>query len=320
MSNIMRLSLIQEQFGGSHPISLSEYYLNNGYVNSSSYIPEEGEKISFSHFVDDFVSSPQQHIACLTSNNGFNINLNTIADWHVESNLTPLLNSSFSNFYYYLYDGYVNANSVSYIRDGGNDMFDNGNYIDIWGNCITGFSNLSYGTINTEATHGFYITPSNVWPNTTVIYVQKGTSRINVRGDRGSDGGGTITNDKASYTTSNSRYGDVFFNANGLANDPSILDIWFTIQNSNWGSRITSSNDQRETIDDNSYNHYVEVGGSNYIFVKTLLSLSNGDVPTTQNIIDYVSSYVYDIPLIVTLSNVNVDNRLPYGEIVINDD
>lgn len=315
----MRLSLIQEHYGGSHPIFLSEYYLQNGYVNSSSYIPEEGNKISFSQFVNEIIAAPQQHVGCLTSNNGFNVNLNTIADWHTESNLTPLINNSFSNFYMYLYDGYANANSVTYISDGGNDMFDNGNYIDIWGNCITGFSNLSYGTINTEPTHGFYITPADVWPNTTIIYVQKGTSRINIHGDRGSDGNGTVTNDKASYITSNDRYGDIFYNANGLAVDPSILDVWFTVQNSNWGSRITSSNDQRETNDANDYTHSVEVGGSNYMFVKTLLSLSNGQVPTTQNIVDYVASYVYNLPITITSSNINTDNRLPYGEIILND-
>lgn len=315
----MRLSLIQEHFGGSYPISLSEYYLYNGYVNSSSFIAEEGSKISFSQFVSDFGNVPQQHVACLTSNNGFNINLNTVADWHIESNLNALIDATFSNFYYYEFDGYANANSVSYISDGGNDMFDSGNYIDIWGNCITGFSNLSYGTINTEATHGFFITPSNIWPNTTIVYVQKGTSRINVHGNRGSDGSGTVTNDKNAYSTSNDRYGDIFYNANGLASDPSILDVWFTIQNSNWGSRVSSSNDQRETTDSNSYGQYVEITGSNYIFVKTLLSLSNGVMPSTQLVTDFVNSYVYNLPLTVTPSNINVDNRLPYGDIVVED-
>lgn len=315
----MRLSLIQDNFGGSYPISLSEYYLYNGYVNASSFIPEEGSKISFSHFVSDFVSVPQQHVSCLTSNNGFNINLNTIADWHTESNLSVLINATFSNFYSYDFDGYANANSVSYIHDGGNDMFDTGNYINIWGNCITGFSNLSYGTINSEPTHGFYITPSNTWPNTTIVYVQKGTSRITVHGNKGSDGSGTVTNDKVSYITSNYRYGDIFYNANGLAGDPSILDVWFTVQNSNWGSRVSSSNDTRETDDRNDYEHYVEITGSNYIFVKTLLSLSNGDMPPTQLVTDYITSYVYNLPLTITSSNINVDNRLPYGEPTIND-
>ncbi len=32
MSNIMRLSLIQEHYGGSEPISLSEYYLHKNAV------------------------------------------------------------------------------------------------------------------------------------------------------------------------------------------------------------------------------------------------------------------------------------------------
>jgi hypothetical protein len=319
MSNVMRLSLIQDHFGGSHPIALSEYYLYNGYVNASSYVPEQGSKISFSQFVNDFLLVPQQHTACLTSNNGFNINLNTVANWHTESNLQPLIDASFSNFYQYLFDGYEYANSVSYMNDGGNDMFDTGNLIDIWGNCITGFSNVSYGTINTERTHGFYVSPSNIWPNTTIVYVQNGTSLINVHGNKGSDGSGTVTNDKVSYTTSNNRYGDIFYNANGLASDPSILDIWFTIQNSNWGSVITASNDQREIEDRNDYNHSVGITGSNYLLVKTLLSLSNGDVPSTQQVNNFVSAYVYNIPLTITSSNINVDNRLPYGEVILED-
>lgn len=319
MSALMRLSLIQAEYGGNDPVSLSEYYLNNDYVNSSSFIPEQGNTISFSHFVSDLGLDVPTHTACLTSNNGFNVNLNTLANWHLESNVIPLIDASFSNFFYYAYDGTFNANSVSYIHDGGDDMYDGGNRIDISGNCITGFSNLSYGSIYTEPTHGFFITAADVWPNTAITYVQTGTVRINVHGNRGSDGGGTITNDYVPYTTSNDLYGDIFYNANSDDNDPSILDIWFTIENSNWGSIITSSNDQRETEDNNNYSHSVQVGGSNYIFVKTLLSLSNGGKPSSQSIADYVSSYVYNLPITVTASNVNDDNRLPYGEVIMDD-
>ena len=81
MNNIIRLSTIQNHYGGSDPVYLSEYYLNNGYVNSSSYIPEEGNTISFSHFDYDMNGGAPQHVACVTSNNGFNVNLNTINDF-----------------------------------------------------------------------------------------------------------------------------------------------------------------------------------------------------------------------------------------------
>ncbi len=313
MSNVMRLSTIQNHYGGSHPIRLSEYYLDNGYVNSSAFIPEEGNKISFSHFNDDMNGGPPQHNACLTSNNGFNVNLNTINTWHTQEQ-NPPLTDTFPSFYYYLYDGDEQNNSVHYISDGGgDDMYDGGNYIDISGNCITGFSNIAYGTINTEPTHGYYVTPSGIWPNTTVLYVQKGTARINIHGNVGSDGSGTVTNDKTTYTTSNARYGTIFYNANGGTNDPSILDVWFTIENSNWSSRLTGSNDQRKTMDDNDYSHSVEITGSNYLFVKTLLALSNGVMPVIQDIRIYIEAYVHDLPITVTASNVNTDNRLPLG-------
>lgn len=315
MGAYMRLSLIEQEYGGETPTSLSEYYLNNGYVNSANYIPEQGNKISFSHFTDELgIVIPRPH-RCLTTNNGFNINLNEIADWHAEeSNITPMIDSALPNFYKYVYDGNVNGNSVNYIYDGGhnNDMYDNGNYIDIDGNCITGFSNLSYGSIYTEPTHGFFVTPVNVWPNSTISYIQTGTVKINVHGEKGSDTGGTVTNDYVSYSTSNDRYGSIFYNANGDAGDPSILDVWFTVENSNWGSIITSSNDLRETEDRDDYNHSIEVGGSNYMFIKTLLSLSNGEMPPTQSIVDFVQAYVYNMPITITASNVNIDNRLPY--------
>lgn len=313
MSGLMRLSLLQEEYGGDYPISLSEYYVNNQYVNSSSYIPEEGNTLSFSHFMSDLgITLPH---TCLTANNGFNLNLNAIDDWfHNENNILPIIQNNLTNFYFYEFDGSANANSVNYINDGGGDMFDSGNYIDISGNCITGFSNLSYGSKYTEPTHGFYITPTDIWPNTTVAYVQTGTVRINVHGNRGSDGDATITNDYMQYTTCNDLYGDIYYNASGDAGDPSILDVWFTIQNSNWNSIITSSNDQRETEDDNLYSHSVEVGGSNYIFVKTLLSLSDGQMPSSQYVVNYVSSFVENLPLFITASNVNEDNRLPYGD------
>lgn len=315
----MKLSIIQQQYGGNNPISISEYFLNNDFVNSSQFIPVEGNKISFSHFVDDIYSVPQQHVACLTSNNGFNVNLNYIANWHTSNNINPIIDATFSNFYYYLYDGYGNVNAIYSINDGGRDMFDGGNYIDIWGNCITGFSNLSYGTINTERTHGFYITPVDVWPNTTVVYAQTGTSRITTHGDVGSDSSGTVFNSNVSYSTSNDRFGEIYYNANGLASDPSVLDVWFTIQNSNWGSYITSSNDQRKDDDYNDYSHFVEVAGSNYIFAKTLLSLSNGIMPSMSDVQDFISSYVYNMPITITSSNINIDNRLEYGFEVMND-
>jgi hypothetical protein len=247
----------------------------------------------------------------LTSNNGFNVNLNTIAEWHNTSNVNPIIDAAFSNFYYYMYDGNTYVNAIYNISDGGNDMFDGGNYIDIWGNCITGFSNISYGTINTEPTHGFFITPVDTWPNTTLVYVQTGTARINVHGDVGSDGSGFVSNDQTTYATSNNRYGTIFYNANGLAGDPSVLDVWFTIENSNWGSLLMTSNDLRKTVDTNSYSHSVEITGSNYIFAKALISLSNGVMPDMTIIKDYVMAYVYNIPISVTSSNVNVDNRLP---------
>jgi hypothetical protein len=319
MNNIIRLSTIQNHYGGSDPVYLSEYYLNNGYVNSSSYIPEEGNTISFSHFDYDMNGGAPQHVACITSNNGFNVNLNTINDWHTQENLDPLITGAFSNFYQYRYDGSSNNsnNAVYFINDGGRDMYDGGNYIDISGNCITEFINVAYGTINTEPTHGYYVTPINVWPNTTIVYVQEGTARINIHGNVGSDGDGTVTNDKTTYTTSNDRYGTIFYNANGEDGDPSILDVWFTIANSNWESILTGSNDQRKTNDDNNYNHSVGVTGSNYIFVKTLLALSNGVMPSTMDVKNYIEAYVYDLPINITASNVNIDNRIPVfdGEI-----
>jgi hypothetical protein len=49
-SGAISLSQIQSEFGGSNPISLSEYYRNGSYVNSnSSNIPTSGQ-IKFSNF------------------------------------------------------------------------------------------------------------------------------------------------------------------------------------------------------------------------------------------------------------------------------
>ena len=307
---ISSLSDLQNQYGGSYPISLSEYYHNGNYVNNNN-VPSGGT-ISFSSYVANTpvytcTSNYALNHTCIRQNNGFNINLNTVANWL--SNTQAIYQQSFPNAFLYAYD--AGSPVPDHIDDGGNDMFDGGNYITVTSSCIGGvsnqtYSNIPYGNILGEATHGVMVASASNWPHLTLAYFQSDSARIYATGDTGSDGGGRVSNIPVqNYSTSNNRYGSIWTCINGLAYDPSIIDVWFTVENSNWNSQIISTDDQRKTTDTNSYSHYVGVTGSNFILAKALVSLSNGQMTDASSVTDFVKTLTYNMPLVVTSSNIN---------------
>lgn len=310
----IRLSDLQNRYGGDNPISLSEYY--DGNIVSDNNIPQSGF-LSMSMFTTSNAPYGKPH-TCFRTNKGFHVDLNTVARWfRAQSNTAPIINESFSNFFYYGFENGSNQ-TINCIRDGGNDMYDTGNYITVQSSCIGLDSNeiydrVPYGNVVTEPTHGVLVTAPYTYPHTAMVYIQDETVSLNSSGDAGSDGGGVVGNiDVFSYSTSNGgRYGQVWANINGLASDPSIVDVWYTICSSNWNSTVTSNDDGRKTIDDgNDYSHYVSVGGSNIILCKSLISLSNGNMDIGSNeIAPFLSNLVANMPISITSNNVNVDVR-----------
>lgn len=311
---ISSLSDLQNQYGGAYPISLSEYYHNGPFVNDSS-LPTNGP-ISFSTYTNtgpvlNCTSNYGLNHTCIGTNNGFNINLNNIAAWL--PNTSNYYQDSFSNAYMYEYDdGFPVPNRIN---DGGNDMFDGGNYITVTSECIGGtsnevYSNIPYGDILGEATHGVMVASACNWPHLTIAYAQGDILKIYASGETGSDTYGAVSNiDVQDFSTSNARYGSIWTCMNGITSDPSIIDVWFTIASSNWNTVITSVDDQRKTSDTDNYNHYVGVGGSNFILGKALVALSNGDFTDIPTMTEFVKRLVYNMPITITPSNVTVNHH-----------
>lgn len=316
---ITSLSGLQNQYGGSYPISLSEYYHNGDYVNNNN-VPSSGA-ISFSSYTNSgpvltCTSNYGRGHVCTQSNNGFNIQLNNISNWL--SNTIPIYEGSFANAYKYNYDsGFPIPNQIS---DGGQDMFDGGNKISIYSACIGGTSNqpyidIPYGDILVERTHGVLVASACNWPHLTIAYVQNDNLQIEASGNTGSDGRGTVSNiDVQQYSTSNNRYGSIWTCMNGFAGDPSIIDVWFSIGSSNWGTSINYVADNRKTNDSDNYSHSVTVGGTNIVLCKALVGLSNGAFTDASTMTAFVERLVYNMPITITPSNIT-ENR--YNDVCV---
>lgn len=231
----------------------------------------------------------------VASGNFNQVNLATFSNWHT-SNASSIYTANIANAYYYTFDGTTNS-----INDGGFDMWDSGNFIS-----LTGFqsaSNITYGTLsNTPASnYGFFLSQTNVWPQIAMAYVKNGTIRWYNGGDVGTDGGGSNNNANGTYTTTNQgRYGSYWINQNFGTSDPTIGYLYFTIQQSNLNSQITSSNDFRKTAQPpaNAYTQSFSITGSNILFCQMLISVRNavtspnGFLIPQSNIVNFLSNYV----------------------------
>lgn len=201
---------------------------------------------------------------------------------------------------------------MNYIADGAGDMFDNGNYIDITGTSSAtsfGATNIYYDTLVQEATYGYTVGGPISRPHTSVAFTDSGSLRWTAHGEVGSDGNATVVNYEGTYTTAGGRTGKYWMNVNYNAGDPSIGDLWFTIERPSWGSSTTLVEDTRKTSDTNNYSHYVEVTGTNYIFCKALLSASGAQFIAQANTEAFLSSYVNDMVITdATFSNISLTN------------
>lgn len=165
-------------------------------------------------------------------------------------------------FFTYFLDG----NNVYFITDGGNDMFDGGNYTAPWlrnntsyiaGNSIpTPTPSLNYSSQSSTLTDtNFYYAASGYVPSTgsypagtqsgiyhplTMIGARSGSGPIGFQkaGNIGADGGGFLVTGSI-YTGSivNGFTAHAFYRQSfGQATDPSICDVYVLLGHPNWGS------------------------------------------------------------------------------------
>ena len=231
------------------------------------------------------------------------INLTAFSNWHT-SNAQAIYSTNITNSYNYIFDG-----GAYNINDGGFDMWDLGNFISLTG--FASSSNINYGTLtNTPASnYGFFVSQANEWPQIAFAYVKNGTIQWYNGGDVGTDGGGSNNNSSGTYTTTNQgRYGSYWLNQNYGTPDPTIGYLYFTIQQSNLNSAITSSNDLRKTAQPpaNTYTQSFSITGSNIIFCQMLVSVRNASVSPagflipSSNIVNFLSNYVQNATITIT--------------------
>jgi hypothetical protein len=236
------------------------------------------------------------------------VNLAAFSNWHT-SNSCNLYVNNITNEYIYIFDGTANS-----ITDGGSDMYDGGNYISF--STTRGSTNLlntqsnNYGTLSniTASNYGYFISQSNVWPQISLAYTNSGTIQWRISGGIGTDGGGSNSNVSGTYTTNNQgRNGSFWANQVFGTSDPSIVMTWFTIEQPNLNSVITSCNDNRRAISPPSdpMNQNFTVTGSNYLFGCFLLSSRNtsllrGELIPASEIQNFLSNYVTNANIIIT--------------------
>jgi hypothetical protein len=165
------------------------------------------------------------------------------------------------NFFTYYLDG-----NTYFISDGGNDMFDGGNYTAPWllnntnytaGNTIpTPTPSLNYSSQSSTLTDtNFYYaasgysqatgsfpagTQSGIFHPITMIGARNGSGPIGFQkaGNIGADGGGLlITGSIYSGSVVNGFTAHAFYRQSyGQASDPSICDVYVLLGHPNWGS------------------------------------------------------------------------------------
>jgi hypothetical protein len=224
--------------------------------------------------------------------------------WH-NLNASSIYRTYIPSSYFYVFDA-TSALASTSINDGGFDMYDSGNFISIsttrtTTNVFTRNSNL-YGIVSTLSNQnfGYFITSRNVWPQVSLAFIQDGSIRWQLTGGIGTDGGGTLSNVSGTYTTGNGYTGKFWANQGFGTADPTICYTWFTIESSNWGTLISSSNINWATTaaPPDPMNQSIRVTGSNFLFGVFLLSSRritpspNGFFISTSFIENFLSNYV----------------------------
>jgi hypothetical protein len=234
---------------------------------------------------------------------------------------------NFTNYYMYRFDVTLPANNIS---DGGGDMYDGGNKLSIViDSKAVSETNAYYGTRLDESDHGYYLSsydakyPSTTygWFHTAFVWTQnEDILTLTSSGNTGTDGSGHIAvypnptsgNEQIyldgstsgsvaitralSYNSENGRHGSYWARIN-YRNDPSIGDLWFTMENDGWGSDVTDYTATFQKQDLNNYTNNVTVTGENFLLFHVLLSRTSGvQIPQTE-IAAFVEDYVADIDL-----------------------
>jgi hypothetical protein len=243
-----------------------------------------------------------------------NVDLAALNTWH-NLNASSIYRTYIPSSFFYVFDG-TGAGASTNIVDGGNDMFDAGNIVNLSTtrggiNIVTVNTNV-YGRVSTltNSNVGFMTTSRNVWPQVSMAYASNATILWRITGGIGSDNAGLLSNVSSTYTTTRGYTGSWWANQGwGQQFDPSIVYTWFTIESTSWNSLISSSNIgmARGAAPPDPMNQFVSVTGCNFMFGVFLLSVLRPTTTTgtsfflsTNFITNFLSNYVENANIIVS--------------------
>jgi hypothetical protein len=234
----------------------------------------------------------------------------------------------------------VNLQGISYyITSGSNsnygsvNMFNEGNFMDIKitledSSIPVSLSYVNYGTSYQTSNFGYLMGSINTYPHTSLTYTTAGSNDILVRGQYQVLNGnnGLFSTFSGSYTCSNGNYGTYWVRQSGSSAPstdvgPFGVDLWYSVENSNWGSVRTSDGTAYQNDPYYQYEYRTVVSGSNLIFCKSLLgSISSisaqweGTFLDETTIVNFLQSYVNDAPFCDDPNNFSTINVRAFDE------
>lgn len=305
---------------------------NGGYYTELFLITNDGDYSMYALPAGTYIKGYVQQYGIHNSRTYVKLynNVTGLYDFYIFSGTSPLTPIAIQtdvcanhrmNLYSIYDDHYVTAQtnnmsihayypSMNCIGDGGCDMFDFGNYVDLSGSSSDGsftINSIPYGTCVRQPTFEFMVSYGDAAPHIVAIKTDSGVAHIETHGNLGSDLSGAVTNYAGTYASANSRYGKYWVNSTANTMDPSVCELWFTVEQALWGSSTALVTDARKTTDARTYRHYVEVSGTNYLFCKVVLARRFGVAVSALSVENFLKSYVNDMPLDnATFSNNNL--------------
>lgn len=228
--------------------------------------------------------------------------LDTIATYLRNYQGNDLRNPSF-------YDYALDGNEFTII-DGGDDMYDGGNYIHPWLNANTNYSTTSSGTTANALSYNI-MTAGTVDTDFKYVSLGYGTTRrpltmlgtritagnpigFQKSGNAGADGSGTLTQGTL-YTaaTFNNFTVYAYYRQISGTGDPSICDLFMLIGQSAWGSTFGTINSYSNPSTDSNGAFFYSSGANtkNLLAISTLLSKKSGVAVTTAEMQTVVQNY-----------------------------
>jgi len=212
-------------------------------------------------------------------------------------------------------------------------MFNDGNYIDIKitledSSIPVNQSNMYYGTSYQTSNFGYLVGSMDAYPHTSLTYTTAGSNDIYVYGGYQvlNNNNGLFSTFSGSYTCSNGNYGTYWVCQTGSALPtvdvaPFGVDLWYSVENSNWGSARSSDGTSYQNSPYYQYQYRTVVSGSNLIFCKSLIgSISSigGDLRgiflDDTTIVGFLESYVNDAPFCDDPNNFSTINVRAFDE------